>query len=115
MSALKDRYTKQAENEAARIEKFKEALDKDPAYALSWGCGVFASAAKLRVLKQLINVLGDGEATAEDVHSLMIASVLHKSQHPAQSSSPTSNLIEQYELAACAEIIADLPRYKFDN
>lgn len=115
MSALKDRYTKQAENETAVIEKFKMALDKDPAYALSWGCGVFAAAAKLRVLKQLINVLGDGEATAEDVHSLLMANILHKSQYPAQSSSPTSNLIEQYELAACAEIIADLPHYKFDN
>jgi len=115
MSALKNRYIKQAENETAVIEKFKMALDKDPAYALSWGCGVFAAAAKLRVLRQLINVLGDGEATQEDVHSLMMANVLHKSQYPAQSSSPTSNLIEQYELAACAEIIADLPRYKFDN
>ena len=115
MTTLLERFQRQAEGETTAIEKFKVALDRDPAYALSWGTGVFAAAAKLRVLKQLINVLGDGAATAEDVHSLMMANILHKSQYPAQSSSPTSNLIEQYELAACAEIIADLPRYKFDN
>jgi hypothetical protein len=114
MSALKERFQEQAERQVAIIQKFKNDLDADPAYRLSWGTDVFAAAAKLRVLKRLINVLGDAEATEDDVHSLLMANILHKSQYPAESSSPTSNLIEQYELAACSEIINDLPRYHLD-
>ena len=115
MTTLLERFQRQAENEAFVIEKFKTDLDKDPAYALSWGCGVFASAAKLRILKQLINALEDSETTAEDIRAHLMGSIMHKSRYPAQSTSPTSNLIEQYELAACAEIAGGLSRYTLDN
>ena len=112
---LLERYQQQAQNEVAIIERLKRELDKDPAYALSWGTDAFAAAAKLRVLKQMIAVLADGTATAEDIRAELTARVLRKSQYPAHSTSPTSNLIEQYELVAHAELLNDLPRYKFDN
>jgi hypothetical protein len=115
MSALLDRYRQQAENELAIIERLKRELDKDPAYALSWGTDAFAAAAKLRVLRQLIAVLADDTATVEDIRAELTARVLRKSQYLAHSSSQTSNLIEQYELVANAELLNDLPRYKFDN
>jgi len=115
MNTLLERFQRQAESETAVIEKFKVELAKDPAYALSWGCGVFAAAAKLRILKQLINALEDGDTTIKNIQDHLMGNIMHKSRYPAQSSSPTSNLIEQYELAACAEIAGDLPRYKFDN
>lgn len=115
MSKLLERFQRQAQYEIETIEKFKVELAKDPAYALSWGCGVFAAAAKLRILNQIINALSDEQTTVDNIRDHLMGHILHKSRYPAQSTSPTSNLIEQYELAAYAEIVGDLPRYKFDN
>lgn len=102
------RYFNQAQSCQDRLNKFTETFAKDPAYALSWGTDAFQAAAKLRVLKQILTALEEGNATAENIRSTMMDRVLHKSKYPAQSTSPTSNLIEQYELSACAEILSDL-------
>ena len=102
------RYFNQAQSCQDRLDKFTEAFAKDPAYALTWGTDAFQAAAKLRTLKQILAALEDGTATADNIRSTMMDRVLHKSKYPAQSTSPTSNLIEQYELAACAEILSDL-------
>jgi len=115
MTTLLERFQRLAQYETATIDKFKQELDKDPAYALSWGCEVFAAAAKLRILKQLINALEDEQTTTENIRDHLMGHIMHKSRYPAQSTSPTSNLIEQYELAACARIVGDLPRYTLDN
>ena len=109
MSAkLLKRFQNQADAAQARLDEFKVEFDKDPAYALSWGNDTFANAAKLRVLKQIIAACDNGTATVDNIRSTLMDRVLHKSKYPAQSTSPTSNLIEQYELAACAEILSDL-------
>jgi hypothetical protein len=100
-----------AEIETARIEKFKQALDKNPTYALTWSLDAFAGAAKLLVLNQVINALGNEETTVEHIRSSLTDRILHKSKYPPQSTSPTSNLIEQYELAACAELVSELQYY----
>lgn len=115
MLTLLERFKQDAAYEAATIQRFKLELDKDPAYALSWGDSVFRAAAKLRILNQLVNDLADEKTTRENIHDSLMGRIMHKSRYPAQSTSPTSNLIEQYELAACAEIVDDLRRYKFDN
>jgi threonine aldolase len=90
------------------LDKFAAEFSKDPAHALSWGTGAFEKAARLRVLKQIVVALEEGHADIDNIRSTMMDRVLHKSKYPAQSSSPTSNLIEQYELAACADILSDL-------
>lgn len=109
MSAkLLKRFQSQADSAQARLDKFAVEFAKDPAYALSWGTDAFQHAAQLRVLKQIIAALTDGDGNLENIRSTMMDRVLHKSRYPAQSTSPTSNLIEQYELAACAEILSDL-------
>ena len=113
MTTLLERFQRQAQYETATIEKFKLELDKDPAYALSWGNEVFRAAAKLKVVNEIINSLKDLEP-AENIKDALMDRIMHKSRYPAQSTSPTSNLIEQYELAVCAEIFNDLQRYKFD-
>ncbi len=105
---LLKRFQNQVESCQARLDKFAAEFAKDPAYALSWGNETFAAAAKMRVLKQIVAALEDGNATLDNIRSTMMDRVLHKSKYPAQSTSPTSNLIEQYELAACAEILSDL-------
>jgi hypothetical protein len=105
---LLQRFQRQADAAQARLDKFAEDFAKDPAHALSWGLDSFKNAAELRVLKQIIAALEDGTATIDDIRATMMDRILHRSKYPPQSTSPTSNLIEQYELAACAEIFSDL-------
>jgi len=91
----------------SQVDKFKVELDKDPAYALSWGTGVFQSAARLKVAGMLV-VAFEGECTVEQARATLLDRVMSKSRYPAQSTSPCSNLMEQYELAAYAEAMEDL-------
>jgi len=102
------RFNSQVQTCEARLYKFTEKFKEDPAYAFSWGTEAFQAAASLRVLKQIITALESGNGTLENIRSTLTDRVLHKAKYPAQSTSPTSNLIEQYELAACAEILSDL-------
>jgi hypothetical protein len=105
---LLKRFQSHADSAQARLDKFAVEFAKDPAHALTWGTDAFAKAAELRVYKQIIAALEGPGCTLAHIRSTMMDRVLHKSKYPAQSSSPTSNLIEQYELAACAEILSDL-------
>ena len=104
------RFNSQAETCQARLDKFTTRFAEDPAYALSWGTEAFQAAASLRVVKQILAALNseDSKATLENIRSTLTDRVMHKAKYPPQSTSPTSNLIEQYELAACAEILSDL-------
>lgn len=108
MSKLLARFQRQVDSTQASLDKFAVEFAKDPAYALSWGNDTFANAAKLRVLKQIVNALEDGNGNLDNIRSTLMDRVLHRAKYPAQSTSPTSNLIEQYELAACADILGDL-------
>jgi len=109
MSArLLSKYQRQVEAQQDRINKFKLELDKDPAHALTWGLEAFRSAATLKVLNQIVAALEAGNADVDNIRSTLMDRVLHRSKYPAQSTSPTSNLMEQYELSACAEILSDL-------
>jgi len=109
MSArLLGKYQRQVEAQQDRINKFKLELDKDPAHALTWGLEAFRSAATLKVLNQIVAALEAGNADVDNIRSTLMDRVLHRSKYPAQSTSPTSNLMEQYELSACAEILSDL-------
>ena len=105
---LLKRFQRQADSAQASIDKFATEVVKDPAHALSWSLGVFEKAAELKVLKQIVAALEDGTATLDNIRSTLTDRVLHRAKYPPQSSSPTSNLIEQYELAACAKILSDL-------
>jgi hypothetical protein len=109
MSAkLLARFQRQVESQQAQIAKFKAELDKDPAHALTWGLDAFRSAATLKVLNQIVAALEVGDADLDNIRETLMDRVLHRSKYPAQSTSPTSNLMEQYELSACAEILSDL-------
>ena len=105
---LLKRFQNHAAATQSRLDKFAQDFAKDPAYALSWGNDTFKDAAQLRIYKQIIAALMAGDATLENIRSTMMDRILHKSKYPPQSTSPTSNLIEQYELAAYADILSDL-------
>jgi hypothetical protein len=104
--ALK-KFTAISEQARAQIDKFKVELDKDPAYALSWGNDVFKNAARLKVAGMLVNAFSD-TCTVEQARETLLDRVMNKARYPAQSTSPTSNLMEQYEAAAYAEALDEL-------
>lgn len=106
-ASLLSKYQRQIDSKYHILDKFKESFDKDPAYALSWGNEVFREAAELRVLKRIVVEL-QNDCTIDAIRSTLLNLVLNKSKYPPQSTSPTSNLIEQYELAAYANILSDL-------
>jgi hypothetical protein len=113
--ALK-KFTAIAEQAQAQINKFKIELDKDPAYALSWGNGVFQSAARLKVANMLVYAFTERPneitCTLEQARETLLDRVMNKARYPAQSTSPTSNLMEQYEAAAYAEALDELKYMK---
>ena len=102
------RFQRRAESETASIAKFKLDLDKDPAHAFVWSTNAFRSAATLKVLNQIITALEADTADLENIKSTLMDRVLHSSKYPSHSTSATSNLMEQYELSACASILSDL-------
>ena len=102
------RFQRRAVVQSENLTKFKLELDKDPAHALTWGLDAFRSAATLKVLNQIIAALEADTADVDNIKSTLMDRVLHRSKFPAQSTSPTSNLMEQYELSACAELLSDM-------
>jgi hypothetical protein len=109
--ALK-KFTEIAEQAQANIDKFKAALDKDPAHALSWGLDAFHNAARLKVATMLVYAFTEREGeivcTIAQARDTLLDRVMNKARWPAQSTSPTSNLMEQYEAAAYAEALDEL-------
>lgn len=109
--ALK-KFTAIAEQAQAQIDKFQTELSKDPSYALSWGLGAFQSAARLKVAKMLVYAFTEREdettCTIAQARETLMDRVMNKARYPAQSTSPTSNLMEQYEAAAFAEALDEL-------
>ena len=106
------KFTTQAEQAQAQIDKFRVELDKDPAYALSWGLTAFQAAARLKVANMLVEAFspreGAHEYTVANAVSHLTDRVMGLARYPAQSTSPTSNLMEQYEAAAYAEALDEL-------
>lgn len=109
--ALK-RFTQMADQAQAQCDKFAESFAKDPAYALSWGNDVFKNAARLKVAKMLVYAFtereGDTVCTVDQARETCLDRVMNKARYPAQSTSPTSNLMEQFEAAAYAEALDEM-------
>lgn len=114
---LTKRFQRKLDEAQSEIAVFVGKVQHDAAYALSWSNSVFHAAAKERVYKQVIasikdSVSEDGELDLSNIIGMVTDRVLHKAKYPAQSTSPTSNLIEQYELATWADILSDLNSLK---
>lgn len=114
---LTKRFQRKLDEAQSEVAAFVGKVQHDAAYALSWSNSVFQAAAKERVYKQVIasikdSVSEDGELDLSNIVGMVTDRVLHKAKYPAQSTSPTSNLIEQYELATWADILSDLNSLK---
>ena len=101
------KFTSMANVAQSKIDKFKVELDKDPAYALSWGNSAFQAAARLKIANMLVQAFKE-ECSIEDARATITDRIMNKARYPAQSTSPTSNLMEQYELAAYSEALDEL-------
>ena len=109
--ALK-RFTSLAAKAQEQCDKFAAEFAKDPAYALSWGNSVFQEAARLKIAQMMASAFTPREdsavITVEAAREVCLDRVMNKARWPAQSTSPTSNLMEQYEAAAYAEALDEL-------
>ena len=117
LEILVSRFKRGRDSAQDDLVKFQEAFQKDAAHALSWGTYVFVAAGKERVYNQLIQFM-DGNAPVDsavllaNMTDLVLDKVLNRAKYPPQSTSPTSNLMEQYEMAAWANVLSDLNNYK---
>jgi hypothetical protein len=89
------------------IDTFKEDLERNPVSAFSWSQQAFLSAAKLEAFKSVVSTLADPSSTAtiKSLHSYYYKQAMMATLNPPSSTSPTSNLIKQYQGAAAAEVM----------
>lgn len=114
---LAGRFERDRESAQHEISRFKVAFDKDPRYALSWGTSVFIAVAKVRACDWVCGYMHNNAHVDPVEHitnmtDLIMDRILYSAKYPPQSTSPTSNLMEQYEMAAWAEALAILNNYK---
>jgi hypothetical protein len=110
---LLTRYESDISSREARIKEFAEAVQKDPSYTLSWSQDIFAAAAEIRILKQVVDYLNHevdyaAAAPVSNLIDMLTDKVIHGAMYPSFSSSTTCNLISQYETASAAMILSNL-------
>jgi hypothetical protein len=109
--ALK-KFEKLAAEAQAKCDQFAEDFAKDPAHALGWSNSVFQAAARLKIAQMMVYAFtpreGEAVCTIKQARDTCLERVMNKARWPAQSTSPTSNLMEQYEAAAYAEALDEL-------
>lgn len=108
MNKLAVKFTRIVETSRSQLDKFEESFAKDPAYAFSWSDKSFQAAARIKVMTMVADVLTREDTTAEGIRRYLMDGVMHRAKYPAQSTSPASNLMEQYEMAAYAEALSML-------
>ena len=108
MNKLKGMITRKLEIAQVQIAEFKVKLDEDAAYALTWSKAIFQAAAVESVCKSILAAIDKETSTLENLKATLTDQVLHAAKYPAESTSPTSNLMDNYMTAAKAEILSDL-------
>ena len=104
---------------AARMESNQTAIAKfakimaDPTacrlYALTWASDIFKQTAEFEVAQSVLHSLNEN-FPIEDIRDNLTSTALNIARYIPQSTSPTSNLAEQYKAAACLEIMNDIRR-----
>ncbi len=90
----------------ATLEEWKENFEKDPAYAFKWGSEAVEASARVTIYSRVLaSLTGEEAKSLELVAKIATANVMQAARFPAQSTSPMSNLVSQYELGAWARIV----------
>lgn len=90
-------------NEQGTLDKFVARLQSDAFNALSWSADAFLAAAKLDVAKR-IQALRADNVSWDAIIDEMKSQIVRGARHPGRSSSAQSNLAQQDQLAAIAEM-----------
>ncbi len=102
----------------ARLKKWREKFDDDPARAFEWGLGEVQDASRLKVARLLLNGLNcradDGVADESILADLVCrarGSAMSVARWPERTTSPVSKLVHEYIGAAWAEFVDDWKYY----
>jgi hypothetical protein len=100
--------TRKIEEDEKVLAKLATELKNDPCYALEWSKGAFSSAARMKVFGYIRGRLSEdneGKTILDSLLSYCVDEVLRKARNGSNhSTSPTSNLIEEYTLTAWSEL-----------
>lgn len=99
------------------IAKFQENLAVNPAYAFEWSDGAFRAAADIKIAHFVQGFLDaevpegtTDEARVEHLRKYATRQVMNGARSPKRSTSPCTNLLEQDELAAWANLLERMER-----
>jgi hypothetical protein len=93
------------ENASATIASFTESVAKNPAYAFEWSDGAFKAAAMLDVVARLEHGRDESNMSYADLYAHFRKDVMRNARHASHSTSMPSNLMNEYKLAAQAEVV----------
>ena len=101
----------------ATVDKWKARMDKDgAAYAFEWADDAMKASAKVAVFQNALTFLQLPERREAPEEAIRILidherdSMMSRARYPKQSTSPCSNAMHQYELAAHVELFELLSR-----
>jgi len=83
-------------------KKFIEDFNENAAHALEWSKDMFKTVAEESVLMRMKSYLNQ-DVSIEDIKRELLEDTIRGAKYPPQSTSPTSNLLEQYKAVANAE------------
>jgi hypothetical protein len=97
-----NRFERQVEDADAATAKFTAQVTADPVDALNWATPYFAQAARRVTALMVLNCIKEG-FDLELTTAYMRERVLNRAKNPVFSTSPTSNLVYQFETSSAAE------------
>jgi len=115
LQAFLEYLRKRQREDEARLATFRATLDADPLKALRRGTDAFEAAAFLRWTVDVQHALtaAESKATLESVDKWLAEFVASRAASPEHSSSPTSNLLDRYELAAAQHLLSVIRGERF--
>ena len=96
----------QKANAEAQLKDFSAKVAKNPSYALEWAQDEFKASATLDVTSTVLHWFSHEPLSLEDITRNLLDSLL-RSATPGESTSPCSNLIHAYRVAAKAELLRE--------
>jgi hypothetical protein len=86
-------------------DEFAKDFSENPGHALSWSQSTFERAAELTVVSYVKEAVKAGKATFRSLQEHAKRETLKKAMYPSHSTSPVSNLMAVYTLAAWAQMV----------
>lgn len=81
------------------IDTFRNDLADDAAYAFEWSSAAMTAAARIRVIKNILQALEAGKSV-EQIADHLHKAAMNKAKYPSRSTSAVTNIMAEEELAA---------------